>query len=140
LGTSFGQPYQADYRVAHNHARTAATRRHLLRYRTSLSCPRSSWTPHRGEKESLESYSEPIPLVVEVWSPSTGRYDARDKLDGYKLRGDLEIWLIDPYAFTLVAHRRQPDGTYTRRDFARGDVVEPVALAGVRIDLEQLFA
>ncbi|MHB8576224.1 MAG: Uma2 family endonuclease, partial [Dehalococcoidia bacterium] len=58
----------------------------------------------------LEVYDEPMPLVVEVWSPSTGGYDVDVKLKEYQLRGDAEIWRIHPYERTLIAWRRQPDG------------------------------
>jgi Uma2 family endonuclease len=32
---------------------------------------------------SLDAYSEPLPLVIEIWSPSTGRYDIDEKIPGY---------------------------------------------------------
>jgi Uma2 family endonuclease len=75
---------------------------------------------------------------VEVWSPSTGQYDAREKLPEYQARGDAEIWYIHPYERTLTAWRRQPDGAYARTVLA-GGIVEPVALPGVRINLDELF-
>lgn len=34
---------------------------------------------HRGSYE-LEVYDTPLPLVVEVWSPSTGSYDVDAKV------------------------------------------------------------
>jgi len=39
---------------------------------------------------ALEVYDEPMPLVVEVRSPSTGDYDVDQKLKEYQQRGDLE--------------------------------------------------
>jgi Uma2 family endonuclease len=48
----------------------------------------------RGDE--LELYVEPLPLVVEVWSPSTGQYDVDEKLPEYQRRGDLEIWRFHP--------------------------------------------
>lgn len=86
----------------------------------------------------LEAYPEPLPLVVEVWSTSTGRYDIRVKLREYQRRGDLEIWRIHPYERTLTASRRQPDGSYIATVFTEG-VVEPVALPGVAIEIASLF-
>jgi Uma2 family endonuclease len=100
--------------------------------------PRSI-TPKRLNKPLWpEAYTEPLPLVVEVWSRSTGRYDARTKLPDYQARGDMEIWYIHPYERTLTAWRWQPDGTYTRPQH-HGGVVEPLALPGVRINLDELF-
>jgi Uma2 family endonuclease len=87
----------------------------------------------------LEVFDEPLPLVVEVWSPSTGDYDIDEKLPVYQRRGDLEIWRIHPYERTLIAWRRQSDGTYTETVHT-GGTIEPVALPGVRIDLDRLLA
>jgi Uma2 family endonuclease len=86
----------------------------------------------------LEAYEEPLPLVVEIWSPSTGRYDVDDKLPEYQRRGDREIWRIHPLERTLTAWRRQPDGTYVESVYTSGSI-EPVALPGVRIDIDRLF-
>ena len=95
-------------------------------------------SPFRGKRDVLEAYSQPLPLVVEVWSPSTGDYDVTEKLDEYRRRGDLEIWLIHPFERSLTAWRRQSDGTYAEAVFTDGEVA-PVALPGVHILLEPLF-
>ena len=92
----------------------------------------------RGRPGTLETYDSPLPLVVEVWSPSTGSYDVDSKLPEYQRRGDQEIWRIHPYERTLRAWRRQPDGTYSETLF-HGGTVEPVALPGVSINLDALF-
>ncbi|MGH2598887.1 MAG: Uma2 family endonuclease [Dehalococcoidia bacterium] len=88
---------------------------------------------------ALEAYAEPLPLVVEVWSPSTGDYDIDKKLPEYRRRGDLEVWRIHPYEHTLTAWVRQADGTYLETVY-RGGVVHPSALPGISIDLDALFA
>lgn len=87
----------------------------------------------------LEAYAAPMRLVVEVWSPSTGRYDVNDKLAEYQGRGDREIWGVQPYERTLTIWRRQADGSYVR-PVATGGSVEPVALPGVVVDFDRLFA
>ena len=87
---------------------------------------------------TFEVYDDPVPLVVEVWSPSTGDYDVDDKLKEYQRRGDLEIWRIHPYERTLTAWQRQPDGSYTET-LHTGGMVRPVALPNVTIDLDALF-
>jgi Uma2 family endonuclease len=92
----------------------------------------------RRRPRALEVYDAPLPLVVEVWSPSTGEYDVESKLPEYRRRGDLEIWRIHPFDHTLTAWRRQPDGTYTEEVYRAGKV-RPVALSGVTIDLDMLF-
>jgi Uma2 family endonuclease len=91
----------------------------------------------RGTR-ALETFTEPVLLVVEVWSPSTGRFDVETKLREYQERGDLEIWRLHPLERTLVAWRRQPDGTYGETHIA-GGTVKPVALPDVVIDLDALF-
>jgi Uma2 family endonuclease len=100
--------------------------------------------PTEAEREQrgtckLEVYSVPLPLVVEIWSPSTGGYDAREKLPEYQARGDQEIWFLHPYERTLTVWRRRPDGHYTEIVY-RGGTVQPTALPGVSIDLDTLFA
>jgi Uma2 family endonuclease len=92
----------------------------------------------RGQMR-LGFYAEPLPLVVEIWSPSTGNYDIRVKLAEYKRRGDLEIWFIHPYERTLTAWVRQADGSYQETVYSSGKV-RPTALPGVEIDLDELFA
>lgn len=93
--------------------------------------------PLRG-RHVLEAYDAPLPLVVEVWSPSTGDYDIESKLREYQRRGDLEIWRIHPYDRTVTAWRRQPDGSYVASLYD-GGAVQPVALPNVTIHLDALF-
>jgi Uma2 family endonuclease len=93
----------------------------------------------RRRRDPLEVYPEPVPLVIEIWSPSTGAYDVDDKIPAYLQRGDLEVWRLHPYEQTLRGWRRQPDGSYQEFLQAHG-TVEPIALPGVRIDLDVLFA
>jgi Uma2 family endonuclease len=87
---------------------------------------------------ALETFTEPVLLVVEVWSPSTGRFDVATKLKEYQERGDLEIWRIHPLERTRIAWRRRTDGTYQETSFS-GGTVQPTALPGVTIDLDALF-
>jgi Uma2 family endonuclease len=87
----------------------------------------------------LEVYEEPLPLVVEIWSPSTGKYDAETKVPEYQQRGDEEIWRLHPYERTLTAWRRQPDGSYVETLYREGSV-SVLSLPGLAIDLAELFA
>ena len=88
--------------------------------------------------QRLEVYDEPMPLVVEVWSPSTGDYDVEEKLREYQRRGDLEIWRIHPYKRTLTAWVRQPNGSYSETLYRSG-TIRPTNLTGVEFDLAGLF-
>jgi Uma2 family endonuclease len=101
--------------------------------------PVAATEPFRDRVDLLEIYDQPLPLVVEVWSPSTAEYDVTEKLADYRRRGDEEIWFLHPFERTLTAWRRKPDGTYEETVF-RGGTVRPAALPGVAIDLDALFA
>ena len=92
----------------------------------------------RGRPDRLAVHTPPLPLVVEVWSHSTGDYDVETKFPEYRARGDEEIWRIHPYDRTLTAWRRQADGTYTENVYTEG-AVQPIPLPGVTIVLDELF-
>lgn len=91
-----------------------------------------------GRSDILESYDAPLPLVVEVWSPSTGGYDIDAKLPAYQARGDQEIWRVHPYERTVTVWIRQADGMY-RESVHREGAIRPAALPHVAIALEGLF-
>jgi Uma2 family endonuclease len=92
----------------------------------------------REHPGTFEVYDDPVPLVVEVWSPSTGGYDVERKLAEYQWRGDREIWRIHPYDRTLTAWRRQPDGSYAMT-LHQGGAIQPAALPDVTIAIDRLF-
>jgi len=117
-----------------------AARRPTSFYIPDLFVVPAEYVARRLEGEPrLEVFDEPLPLVVEVWSRSTGKYDVDSKLPMYRQRGDLEVWRIHPTRKTLTAWRREPDGTYTETVYT-GGTIEPVALPGVVIDIDKLFA
>jgi Uma2 family endonuclease len=100
--------------------------------------PAAFQLPFEHDPQAFNAFAEPLPLVVEVWSPSTGHYDLATKLRGYRERGDAEIWFIQPYERTLTAWRRQPDGSYAEETH-RGGLVSVAALPGVVVDLDALL-
>ncbi|MBA3416415.1 MAG: Uma2 family endonuclease [Chloroflexia bacterium] len=83
-------------------------------------------------------YDDPMPLVVEVRSPSTGASDLTGKLPLYRVRGDREIWIVNPVERTLMAWVRRDDASYAETVHT-GGIVERAALPGVRVDLGALF-
>jgi Uma2 family endonuclease len=87
----------------------------------------------------LAIFTGPLPLVVEVWSPSTGEYAVDTKVPVYQQRGDREIWRFHPFEKTLRNWVRQADGSY-RESLHRDGIVHLSALPGVEIDLGRLFA
>lgn len=101
--------------------------------------PTAYQLPLEDDLRAIGTYAEPLPLVVEVWSPSTGHYDLATKLAGYRARGDLEVWFIHPIESTLTAWRKQADGSYAEEIY-RGGTVPVGSLPGVAIDLDTLLA
>ena len=128
-------PAQFDVRCNSGHVRQSAQRYYIP---DVVVLPIALVLPQL-DQHTLEVYEDPLPLVVEVWSPSTGDYDVESKLVEYQRRGDREIWRIHPFERTLIAWRRQPDGSYTETTFTGGQV-QPIALPGVSLDLDTLFA
>ena len=100
--------------------------------------PAAFQVPFEDDPRAFNAFAEPLPLVVEVWSLSTGAYDFATKLQGYRERGDAEIWFIQPYERTLTAWRRQPDGSYAEEAYRDG-VVPVASLPCIVIDLDSLL-
>lgn len=128
---------ETDYAVAAASAR--------LRYRGSrylvpdlVVIPMRFLRELRAVRGTFEAYALPMPCVVEIWSPSTGRNDIEDKLPIYRERGDLEIWRIHPYERTITRWVKQPDGRYTE-DVIRGGSMTLAAVPQVTVDLDTLF-
>jgi Uma2 family endonuclease len=94
--------------------------------------------PYQHDPRAVGAHAEPLPLVVEIWSRTTGHYDFATKLQGYRERGDQEIWFIHPYERTLLAWRKEADGTY-RETLYEGGTVPVASLPGVSVDLDALF-
>jgi Uma2 family endonuclease len=87
----------------------------------------------------LPIFSGPLPLVVEIWSPSTGDYDTDTKVPAYQQRGDHELWRTHPIERTLTKWVRQANGEYDETSH-RGGVLALDALPEVTIDLDAMFA
>jgi Uma2 family endonuclease len=103
-----------------------------------LVVPTEYGEPLRERPGTLAVFPGPLPLVVEVWSASTGNYDVDTKIPVYMQRGDLEIWRIHPYEQTLTAWVRQLDGTYLESVYRDGTVTLS-ALPSATISLAELF-
>ncbi len=91
-----------------------------------------------GAARLLEALDQPVPLVVEIWSPSTGDYDVDRTISEYRIRGDLEVWRIRPGECEVAIWTRRRDGGYDERRETRGSI-SLAALPGVSIDLDVLF-
>lgn len=92
----------------------------------------------RNQPPGLEVFRDPLPFVAEVWSPSTGNYDVDQKLPEYQARGDLEIWRVHPFDYTVSAWCLEANGTYHETIHDHGRLALH-ALPGIMIDLDELF-
>ena len=124
------------YRVNINGGRARLSPRSY--YIPDVVIPAAYKLPFEDDPRAFNAFAEPLPLVVEIWSPSTGEYDVVTKLQGYRERGDAEIWFIHPYERTLTAWRREPDGSYTEEIYRSG-AVPVTSLPGVVIDFDALL-
>lgn len=137
MGMLHNQLDRSDYRLRASHAR-------LRRSADSYYVPDIAVIPTQMERElrqrprTLDAYAEPLPPVIEIWSPSTGDYDVNEKMVDYQRRGDLEIWSVHPSERTLTARWRLPNGNYDESIY-RGGIVSPASLPGVAIALDTLF-
>jgi Uma2 family endonuclease len=127
---------QNEYRVNVNGGKTRYTARNYL-VPDVLVIPAPYQTPFEEDPRAFNAFNEPLPLVVEIWSRTTGDYDVEAKLPVYRERGDLEIWYLHPYNRTLTVWRRQPDGSYAELQFT-GGIIAVASLPGVSIHLEAL--
>lgn len=125
------------YVVANNNARSRATATTTY-IPDVMVIPRSLVSGFSDVPRGLEQYDAPLPLVVEVWSPSTGDYDVETKFPVYRAHGHAEIWRIHPYERVITIWRRQPDGSYIQSRQVDG-YLEPASLPGVRIPFADLF-
>lgn len=87
---------------------------------------------------ALDYYEAALPLVVEVWSPSTGGYDIDAKLPEYRARKDREIWRVHAYDRSVIRWTQQPDGSYQEDHITSGSL-RPAFLPNISIELELLF-
>ena len=103
-----------------------------------LVIPKGLGDAFRGRPGTLAIFSDPLPLVVEVWSRSTGGYDLETKIPVYMQRGDLEIWHIHPHERTVTSWVRQADGTY-QETVHRSGTIRLAALPGIEIAIVDIF-
>ena len=132
-----GQLDWAAYRVNVNGGKTRSSPRTYF-IPDVVVIPAVLQLPFEDDPRALNAFADPLPLVVEVWSRTTGAYDFATKLQAYRARGDAEIWFIHPYERTLTTWRRQADGGYVEETY-RGGPVPVASLPGVSIDLDALM-
>lgn len=102
------------------------------------------WVPEeRRLDDDASRFSAPPPLVVEVRSPPTWRYDVGPKLRHYETAGVAEVWLIDTAADAVLVYRRSDDGSPTfdvSLELTADETLTTPLIPGWTIDLGELFA
>lgn len=79
-------------------------------------------------------------LAVEVISPTSARYDRREKRDWYASIRVPEYWIVDPAARTLERFVLGADGRYVVAGTVGGDdVFRPDSFPGLEIPLADLW-
>jgi Uma2 family endonuclease len=86
-----------------------------------------------------DSYTNPA-VVVEVLSPSSEKYDRGEKFRRYRTLASLKDYILVDQRRVLVEHfTRQPDNTWTLRDYqALGDELR-IETIGVSIPLQRIY-
>ncbi|NLD76193.1 MAG: Uma2 family endonuclease [Acidimicrobiales bacterium] len=102
------------------------------------------WVPEAQRLASDDNrFSTPPPLVVEVRSPSTWRYDVGTKLRTYDEGGVSEVWLVDTAADVVLVYRRSsPNAEHfdVELELTASDVLDTPLIPGWEIDLAGVFA
>ncbi|MDR0614137.1 MAG: Uma2 family endonuclease [Dysgonamonadaceae bacterium] len=80
-------------------------------------------------------------MVVEILSPSTGRYDYTKKFDLYEASGVREYWIVDPGLRSVSVYLLQADGKYDEGTFYEEgtDKIPVHVLDGLSLDRNDIF-
>jgi len=79
-------------------------------------------------------------LVIEILSPSTARYDLREKFRIYEKHGVLEYWIVDPDINSIEIYTKEKGHfSLTTRAENKGEVGS-VLLKGFVVSLDEIFA
>ena len=79
-------------------------------------------------------------LVVEVASPSTARYDRREKLDAYARSGVTEYWIAEPTSRTIEILTIEVNTFSSHGIFEGKTLLSSKVIPDFPIHVEQLFA
>lgn len=96
-------------------------------------------------KPRADKYRHALPsaadilLVIEV-ADTTLRYDRDIKIPLYARHGIVEVWLVDLQSESVIVHRQPtPEGYGDVSAAASRDVISPLGLASVQLDLGELW-
>jgi Uma2 family endonuclease len=78
-------------------------------------------------------------LVIEILSPSTERYDLKDKKNVYEQKGVKEYWIVDPSDKCIEVYENSSDGfTLIERACCDGQIYSRL-LQGFFVNLSEVF-
>jgi Uma2 family endonuclease len=78
--------------------------------------------------------------VVEILSPATARRDRLEKKRLYEANGVEEYWLVDPETQRVEVLVGGAEGLVPAATYQRGQALVSPLLAGLTIELDQLFS
>lgn len=97
-------------------------------------------SPDWAKRAKTPPQRDDIFLVIEV-SDSTLRYDRTVKAELYARHAVAEYWLVDVQRNVVILHREPgEDGYAVTREAAADEVLEPMALPGLRIAVADILA
>ncbi len=79
-------------------------------------------------------------LVVEVLSPTSGKYDLGPKRSVYARTGVEELWIVDPARRTLALYRLIEDADTPAATYRAKQKFTSTLLPGLVLDLAVVFA
>jgi Uma2 family endonuclease len=78
-------------------------------------------------------------LVIEILSPSTERYDLRDKKDVYEQKGVKEYWIVDPSDKCIEVYENSSDGfKLIKKSYREGKIYSKL-LQDFFVNLSEVF-
>ncbi|MFN3480770.1 MAG: Uma2 family endonuclease [Thermodesulfovibrionales bacterium] len=78
-------------------------------------------------------------LVIEILSPSTARYDLREKFRVYERTGVKEYWIVDPDMKSVELYTNK-DGQFSLIFKAEEGEIESVLLKGLKLTFQEIFS
>ena len=80
--------------------------------------------------------------IIEILSPHTSAKDLREKFNVYEQCGVKEYWVVHPAEATVLVYALNAKGQFdiTAKPFVRTEMLRPVTLPDLEIDLEEVFS
>lgn len=78
-------------------------------------------------------------LVIEILSPGNSKREMKDKYELYEQSGIQEYWVVFPSEQVLQIYSLKDGKYFSQRPYVKGDVVSSSILAGLNINLDEIF-